>query len=305
MKRKILLLTILLVSFGAIKAQTNLISDPGFETSVLYPTPDGTNFARISTFGDLGANTQTGNPTISPAVPVVKNQWYRRCIANSGYPKGDVITTDKQEGNKSARLQIQQLFTTGEYISLWGANTLVQFVDIDRTKKYHIAFYAKNILNCDSLFVGLTANSKLIEGTAWVKNIISEWVEYTINIDPTLNPSYTNADFDKTALIISQVAPWDGTRTTKSVEIFIDNVRLVEGVPSSLQTINQNVVLSSGKGMLNLSGLAQNDVDIYNVNGTKVKYASKVSGDINFSLIPGVYIVQISNELKPRKVIVN
>lgn len=228
MKKEFLLILLLaLFSAGVVYAQTNLLTDWGFEDDTHYG-PNEDTFGRIYTFVKLGENTEAGNP--GPADVVVKNKWYRKCIGNSAYVSGAVIDTDKYEGNKSAKLRIGANYPA-TFTNQWDANALAQFVDIDRTKKYEIKFYAKNLQNCDSLYVGMTAGGKRVEGGKWIYNITGEWAEYSIEIDPTVNVEYTDEEFAVTSIVISQTnLLTEDNKTLKNVELLIDNVQLVEKI---------------------------------------------------------------------------
>lgn len=233
MKHQFLFLFIFITT-GIVFSQTNILSDGGFETDTYYGT-NNLEVARIYTLTALGENTQTGNPTMN-AESIVKNKWYRKCIANSGFFSSLLFDTDSQEGSKSLRLRIGNNYQTSEnsFVKNWDANVLMQFIDLDKTKKYQIKFFAKNIMNCDSLYVGLIANAKIISGTKWVKGISNEWSEFTVEIDPSVNVVYTDTDFAKSAIVIGQTNTLNSEfKTAQAVEILVDNIRLFEVADAS------------------------------------------------------------------------
>ena len=79
---------------------------------------------------------------------------------------------------------------------------------------------------------------------------------------------------------------------------YADDVSLV-GTATSLPNVPQNstaATVYSKAGGLQVAGLQNNSVTVYNLTGTKVFEQNAVSGDLRIALPGGLYIVQIDNK---------
>ncbi|HHU57198.1 MAG TPA: T9SS type A sorting domain-containing protein [Bacteroidales bacterium] len=79
---------------------------------------------------------------------------------------------------------------------------------------------------------------------------------------------------------------------------YADDVSLV-GTTTSLPNVPQTnfgVSVFSKAGGLQVAGLQNNSITVYNLTGTKVFEQNAVSGDLSIALPGGLYIVQIDNK---------
>ena len=89
-----------------------------------------------------------------------------------------------------------------------------------------------------------------------------------------------------------------GTKDEVTTIWYADDVSLVgtaTSLPNAPQT-NFGVSVFSKAGGLQVAGLQNNSVTVYNLTGTKVFEQNAVSGDLRIALPGGLYIVQIDNK---------
>lgn len=223
MKKTIIASILSLISL-AIAAQESLITDGSFENQQVYGNNE---IPRIAAFADYGSTSQTQNPAVEPAIEVARGVWYRKS-PNSGYLKGFISQADKQDGDHSLLLSTDK--NSGQpNLDQWFNNVLVQYVNIDRTKKYTIKLYAKANQNCEKIYVGLVSGKGgSVKGSGWI-NITSEWAEYSIEVQPSAHPDkgqFTNEEMNKACIAIGIAAQYGDNSKTIESSVFIDNVRM-------------------------------------------------------------------------------
>lgn len=221
--KKVIITSMLSLISLVIAAQENIIADSSFENQTVYSNNE---IPRIAAFADYGNNCQVQNPAVDPAIEVERGKWYRKS-PNSGYLKGIITQADKQDGERALLLSTDK--NSGQpNLDQWFNNVLVQYVNVDRTKKYTIKLYAKSNQNCEKIYVGLVSGKGgSIKGSNWV-NITSEWAEYTIEVQPPAHPNkgqFTNEEMNKACLVVGIATQYDNGKTIES-SVLIDNVRM-------------------------------------------------------------------------------
>jgi len=223
--KRILFISMLSLISAFVFSQENLIKDGSFEKTA---TVAGNQLPRIAAFSDLDGLCQTQNPAVDPATTVERGKWYRKS-PNSGYLKGAVTGADSQDGDSSLLLSIDKNSTQAN-LDKWYNNVLVQYVKIDRKKKYVIKFYVRTNENCDKIYAGLVSGKGgSVKGSKEI-SINDEWTEYTLEVSPAAHPDkgqFTGADMEKACLVIGMATKYENEKTTAS-SVFIDNVRMYE-----------------------------------------------------------------------------
>lgn len=152
-----------------------------------------------------------------------------------------------------------------------------------------IIVYAYDETPTGPAFHGNTTGTQI--GT-WNRALGASTAWETIEIDLTAVP-----DFEGTVYIAFGIN-CEGTKDEVTTIWYADDVSLV-GTTTSIPEFGSDlpsVDIISKAGVIEIAGLQNNNIIVYNLNGTKVFEQAAVSGNLNIVLPSGLYMVQIDSK---------
>lgn len=277
-----------IMAISAIKAQTNVVQNEGFEADVTTFTvsPDGTanELRRIS--GHTSTITETQNPT-SAAVSVEDGMWVRKGM-NSGAIKTNVITSDKHTGTSSLHL-------LNPTTSAWYHCFAQERIDagLDNTQKYGFRFWAKlddQTSGEKQLVVRILDKTGVALATKYPKFNQNAWTEYESGLI-----DFSGVTGDYSTVYFGIGLGGDGNYAG----VIIDDIQLlIESAYTKVESINEKpITLITYHNGFEVGNLAKGEpIKIYGMTGKLLSSATTDAETIFFSFDKGFYIVLINGK---------
>ncbi len=288
----------------------NLVTNPGFENdpSTFTVVENTTNvLMRVAALQD--ATTQTTSPT-AIATTVSAGMWVKKA-ANSGYVKGVVVTTDFHSGTSCLNLKINSN-TTQTGLNFWYncVNLQKLTTGLNATKKYIASVWARaddtSGNQCNQLVLFVTDG---VLKTNYTKTISltggTTWTQYQTTFDlPTWVTNNPTADFTNSYFGVGITTNYDSNSKTLYSGILMDDFSLTEDTSTGLSSQAQTSLVTVQNGNVIINGLNGNQqVNIYNIAGSRVFSQMVNDSRISVPLSKGIYIVNVNS--KNTKVIID
>ena len=304
--RKITLFMLLSVVFFASQAQTNLITDGGFENSSSYTVTESTTSVlnRVTVFNPT--TTVATNPTTATATSVGAGMWVLK-TTDFAEPRGLITTTDKYSGSNCLNLRINNAsatradFSSGSTPDAWKNCVLLQKINggLINTKRYSLSFWARkddtagNTMTTVTVFLcdNTTTNPKMMAKALYLSGGTT-WTQYTVYFDVAgFKTMTTVADFT-TAFAGIGILTTTGTNVTNYGGVLIDDISLTEftGTPVTKYVKPTATGAGDGSSWADAAGAAQIQalIDDVAVNADK--------GEVRFAA--GTYALADAIQLK-------
>jgi hypothetical protein len=234
LKKATLLVAVLLWGMAVgVKAQTNLITNPGFEDNTNTVTDAAYNPSTLLLMR-ITSTTSTATATTQPAaasVTVSDGVWYKKQSMSSSILNAYHQPSDARSGTNC--LMLRNGGGSGTQGITWSNFNFQQRLALENTKKYTFSFWAKRIFTVNSVKAFIADQSGNYGGAVFAVDVPltggGTWTKYTVQFDVpyirSLNPAL---DYTTAYVGIGYDVAYNATPATITGQVLFDDLTLAE-----------------------------------------------------------------------------
>jgi hypothetical protein len=303
MKKTITLMLCITLFSGLLTAQTNLITNPGFEDNSNTVTDAAFNpgtFLLMRIASTTSTSTSTTLP-VATSVTVNDGVWYKKQSVSSSILNSYHQPSDTRSGTNC--LMMRNGGGSGTTGISWSNFNFQQRVALDNTKKYTLTFWAKKLFTVNSVKVFIADASGNYGGSVFAVNVPltggTTWTKYTVPFDvPYIRSLNAALDYTTAYVGVGYDVTYDSNSKTVTGQILYDDFSLTESTtpvitsslssPTNVQPIPVTITFNHAVTGFDSSDIVVTNGTLNNFAGSGATYTAGIipsaSGDVTVDI---------------------